>query len=112
MNKKRKAKRIRNKEPEIVLEKPKKLKDILKIIYKKCGGRINGRTKSFKEFHEEVREIFTTEMQIPISIGLELTIGGHPIYCILTKYIWGYDYYIPKTREEGEKLKKETGYYD
>ena len=112
MNKKRRARRAFKKESEIILEKPKRLKDILKIIYKKCGGRINGETKTFKEFSKEIREIFATEMQIPISIGLELTIRGRPKYCILTKYIWGYDYYIPESREEEEKLKKETGYYD
>ena len=33
-------------------------------------------------------------------------------YCVAIKSAWGYDYYIPKTREEEEKLKKETGYYD
>lgn len=112
MNKKKRAKRTLKKEPEIILEKPKKLKDILKIIYKKCGGRINGQTKTFKEFNKEIREIFATEMQIPTSIALILTIKGKPIYCTLTKYIWGYDYYIPKDREDEEKLKKETGYYD
>jgi len=112
MNKKRRAKRTYKKEPEIILEKPKKLKDILKIVYKKCGGRINGKTKTFKEFNKEIQEIFATEIQIPISIGLELTIQGRPKYCTLTKYTWGYDYYIPQTRKEEEQLKKETGYYD
>ncbi len=112
MNKKKRVKRTLKKEPEIILEKPKKLKDILKIIYKKCGGRINGKTKTFKEFYKEIREIIATEIQIPVSIGLELTIKGCSKYCILTKYTWGYDYYIPKDREDEEKLKKETGYYD
>lgn len=112
MNKKKKAKRINKKELEIILEKPKKLKDILKILYNKCGGKINGRTKSFAEFSKEIRKIFATETQIPISIGLELTIRGRPKYCTLTKYTWGYDYYIPNTRKDEEKLKKETGYYD
>lgn len=111
MNKK-KVKHSHKKEPEVVFEKPKTLKEILKILYKKCGGRINGETKSFKEFNNEIREIFATETQIPISIALILTIKGKPIYCTLSKYTWGYDYYIPDTHKDEEKLKKETGYYD
>ena len=108
----RRAKRTIKKEPEIILESPKTLKEILKILYKKCSGRINGETKSFRKFEREIRNIFQTETQIPISIGLELTIKGEPLYCTLTKYTWGYDYYIPDTRKDEERLKKETGYYD
>lgn len=108
---KRRAKRSPKKEPEIILEKPKTLLEILKILYKKCGGRINGETKTFKKFKIEIQELFATEMQIPVSIALILTIKGKPTYCTLTKYTWGYDYYIPDTRKDEEKLKKETGYY-
>ena len=110
--KSRKAKRLLKKEPEIILDYPKTLKEILKILFNKCRGRINGETKSFKQFKKEILNIFQTETQIPISIGLELTIKGKPTYCTITKYTWGYDYYIPETREAEEKLKKETGYYD
>ena len=106
------AKHAIKKEPEIILEPPKTLKEILKNLYKKCSGRINGETKSFRKFEKEIRDIFQTEKQIPVSIGLELTIKGKSVYCTLTKYTWGYDYYIPDTREDEERLKKETGYYD
>lgn len=109
---KRRAKRVQKKEPETILESPKPLKEILKILYKECGGKINGETKSFKKFKEEISDIFQVEKQIPVSVGLELTIKGTPIYCTLTKYTWGYDYYIPDTRKDEERLKKETGYYD
>ena len=33
-------------------------------------------------------------------------------YCVAIKSAWGYEYYIPDTRKDEEKLKKETGYYD
>lgn len=108
----RKAKKHIKKEPEIILEKPKTLIEILKILYNKSSGRINGETKTFKHFQKEIKEVFALESTIPISIGLELTIKGRPIYCTLTKYTWGYDYYIPDTRKDEERLKKETGYYD
>lgn len=108
----RKAKRRIKKEPEIILEKPKTLIEILKILYNKSGGKINGETKSFKQFQKEIRETLFLEPEIPVAIGLELTIKGKPVYCTLTKYTWGYDYYIPDTRKDEERLKKETGYYD
>lgn len=108
----RRAKRTIKKEPENILKSPITLKEILKILYKKCGGRINGKTKSFRTFEKEIRDIFQTEIQIPVSIGLELTIRQKPLYCTLTKYTWGYDYYIPTSHEDEERLKKETGYYD
>lgn len=111
MNKKR-ARQLQKKEKEIIFEKPKSLNAILKILYKQCKGRINGETKSFQRFKKQITEIFIAEKQIPIAIAVELTIGGKPIYCTITKYTWGYDYYIPETREAEEKLKKETGYYD
>lgn len=108
----RKAKKHIKKEPEIILEKPKTLIEILKILYNKSSGRINGETKTFKQFQKEIKQTFSLELEIPIAVGLELTIKGRPIYCTLTKYTWGYDYYIPDTRKDEERLKKETGYYD
>ena len=110
--KSRKAKRTIKREPDIILESPKTLNQILHILYKKCSGRINGETKSFRKFKKEIQTTFQLETQIPVAIGLELTIQGKPKYCTLTKYTWGYDYYIPDTHEDEERLKKETGYYN
>lgn len=109
---KRKAKKRVKQKPEMPLEHPKTLITILQNLFKKSGGRINGETKTFKQFQKEIKEIFVSEPTIPISIGLELTIKGKPKYCTLTKYTWGYDYYIPDTYEDEERLKKETRYYD
>ena len=112
MNKRKAKRQNQKKEPEIIFEEPKTLNEILKILYSKSGGRINGETKSFKQFKTDINVVFNTEKQIPVSIALELTIKGKPKYCILTKYTWGYDYYIPTSYEDEERLKKETGYYD
>ena len=110
----KKAKRRKKpvEKPIYISEEQKKLEDVLKILHKKCAGRINGETKTLKQFKKEMKEIFDLETTLPIKIALILTIYYKPTYCTVSKTAWGYDYYIPKTREEEEKLKKETGYYD
>lgn len=107
---KRKKKPIEK--PIYISEEQKKLEDVLKILHRKCAGRINGETKTLKQFKKEMKEILDSETTLPIKIALVLTIRFKPTYCTITKTAWGYDYYIPKTRKEEEKLKKETGYYD
>lgn len=110
----KKAKRRKKpiEKPIYISEEQKKLEDVLKILHKKCAGRINGETKTLKQFKKEMKEILDSETILPIKIALVLTICFKPTYCTITKTAWGYDYYIPKTRKEEEKLKKETGYYD
>lgn len=90
----------------------KGLDEVLKILYKKSNGRINGATKSYSKFRQEIKETLDKEIILPVQIGLFLTIRGTPWYCIIKKSAFSYDYYIPLTREEEEKLKKETGYYN
>lgn len=94
-------------------KKSKTLTDICKELFDISKGKINGETKSYQQFYNEMREIFLVESNIiPYQIGLILNIKNNIKYCLATHTTWGYDYYIPQTREEEEQLKKETGYYD
>jgi len=105
---------IKRKEKEVVAIKNdlKTLDNVLKIIFKKTKGHINGETKSYSQFKKEIRQIFSEQEYLPSQIALELNIGNKIKYSTIIKTAWGYDYYIPETREDEERLKKETGYYD
>lgn len=115
--KKRRAKR-RNKRKSI-MEKPlrytesKTLSTVCKELFQITKGKINGETKSRTQLYNELKEIFNVNnILVPFQIGIILNIKNKIIYCVITKTAWGYDYYIPNTSEDEEKLKKETGYYD
>lgn len=114
--KKRKAKRKGRRKS--IMEKPLKCKEsktlltVCQEIFQISKGKINGETKTHTQLYNELKEIFNDNIIIPVQIGIILNIKNKIIYCVITKTAWGYDYYIPQTREEEEKLKRETGYYD
>lgn len=114
--KKRKAKRKGRRKS--IMEKPlkctesKTLSVVCKELYQLSKGKINGETKTHTQLYNELKEIFNDSTIIPIQTGIILNIKNKIIYCVIAKTAWGYDYYIPKDREDEEKLKKETGYYD
>lgn len=94
-------------------KKSKTLINICKELFQISKGKINGETKTYRKFYDEMKTLFLSDDQtIPYQIGLILNIKESLVYCVATHTAWGYDYYIPKTREEEEQLKKETGYYD
>ncbi len=103
---------------KIILNKPiqcsphKGLTEVLTEIYNICKGQINGETKSFDKFKKEIFSIVNEENTYPFQIALILNIKGRSYYSVIGCTAWGYDYYIPETREDEERLKKETGYYD
>ena len=84
-------------------------KQIYDISYK---HHINCETKTLAQFRRELKTYFDQTTRLPTQIAFEMEIKDGYWYCVAIKSAWGYDYYIPKSREEEEKLKKETGYYD
>lgn len=73
---------------------------------------INYETKNLTQFRRELKTYFDQANHLPTQIAFEMEMKDGYWYCVAIKSAWGYDYYIPKTRKEEEKLKKETGYYD
>ena len=75
-------------------------KQIYDISYK---HHINHETKNLSQFRRELKSYFDQTTRLPTQVAFEMEMrDGY----------WGYDYYIPDTRKDEEKLKKETGYYD
>lgn len=115
--KKRRAKRKSKRKS--IMEKPlkctesKTLTIICQELFQISKGRINGETKTRGQLYNELKEIFNTNnIFVPFQVGIILNIKNKIVYCVITKTAWGYDYYIPQTRKDEERLKKETGYYD
>lgn len=84
-------------------------KEIYDLSHK---GHINYETKTLIQFQTELKKFFDSAPHLPIQVAFEMELKDGYWYCVAAKTAWGYDYYIPKTREEEEKLKRETGYYD
>ena len=73
---------------------------------------INHETKKLIQFRKELKSYFDQATRLPTQIAFEMEMRDGYWYCVAIKSAWGYDYYIPETREDEERLKKETGYYD
>lgn len=84
-------------------------KQIYDISYK---HHINHETKNLTQFRRELKSYFDQSTRLPTQIAFEMEMKDGYWYCVAIKSAWGYDYYIPDTRKDEEKLKKETGYYD
>lgn len=86
--------------------------DMTKQIYNlSIGGYINGETKSLAQFRREIKPFLDTE-RIPTQVAFIMCLSTGYWYCVATRTAWGYDYYIPTDRQDEERLKRETGYYD
>lgn len=118
MIKKRKIKKRQNPLSKIKLNLPntnKTYKQIISELWNKINkGRINYETKTKKQFAQELAE-YLEEPIFPLQVGIMAELKekkNQYCYIIITKTAWGYDYYIPSSKEEEEKMKQSTGYYD
>ena len=118
MIKKKKKKKRQNPLSKIKLNLPntnKTYKQIISELWNKINkGRINYETKTKKQFAQELAE-YLEEPIFPLQVGIMAELKekkNQYCYIIITKTAWGYDYYIPSSKEEEEKMKQSTGYYD